>query len=123
MRLAWLAVIAVITTTACSSSGSTSAGAGTGTTAEHPDKAAAVSPAEPAADSERVTFKTLDGVTLVATYVAGPPGSDRAVVFLHQLSSNRGEWTPFVTALRGKYHVLALDMRGHGDSTESDKGT
>lgn len=124
MRPAWLAAIAVVTATACSSSGSTSAGAGTGTTtAERPGKAAAVSPAEPAADSERVTFKTLDGVTLVATYVAGPPGSDRAVVFLHQLSSNRGEWTPFVTALRGKYHVLALDMRGHGESTESDKGT
>src|SRR5512144_2621037 len=101
MRLAWLAAIAL---TACSSSASTPAGAGTGTTAEQPGKAAAVRPAEPPADSERVTFKTLDGVTIVATYVAGPAGSDRAVVFVHQKSSNRSEWAPFVDALRGKYH-------------------
>jgi pimeloyl-ACP methyl ester carboxylesterase len=43
-------------------------------------------------------------------------------VFLHQLSSNRGEWAPFVDALRGKYHLLAIDMRGHGESTTSDQG-
>lgn len=122
LAIAFAVVASVTAVTACSSSSSTGAGSGTATTAEAPDHGAAIAPAEPPADSERVMFKTLDGVTLVATYVPGPAGSDRAVVFLHQLSSNRGEWAPFVTALRGKYHVLALDMRGHGESTESDHG-
>ena len=80
----------------------------------------AITPAE--ADIE---LTTSDGVTLAATYIAGPEGKggDRCVVMLHQLGSTRAEWKPLVDALRGRYHLLTLDMRGHGDSTKGANNT
>ena len=114
-----LACSLAVLLTACGSSSSGPRSSASPTTAPPP---ATIRPADPPADSDRVTIPTLDGVTLVATYVPGPTGSGRAVVFLHQLSSNRGEWAPFVDALRGEYHLLAVDMRGHGESTTSERG-
>src|SRR5688500_1366808 len=121
MRLARLLAVLAVLGSACGSSSSTGPAA-SGTTSTTADQPATISPAELPADSDRVTLETLDGVTLAATYLPGPSGSDRAVVFLHQLSSNRGEWAPFIDALRGKYHLIALDMRGHGESTASKHG-
>jgi pimeloyl-ACP methyl ester carboxylesterase len=117
MRLVHTAVIATLIT-ACSSSSAPSPSAQGSTPAAEPAAASpAVRPAEPAGTGEHdVTLTTLDGVTLGATYIAGPAGGAQAVVLLHQLSSTRAEWAPFVDALRGKYHLLALDMRGHGAS-------
>lgn len=63
-----------------------------------------------------ITLTTSDGVEIAATYLAGPPDNFRCVVLVHQLSSTRAEWAPVVAALAGRYHVLALDLRGHGES-------
>jgi pimeloyl-ACP methyl ester carboxylesterase len=64
------------------------------------------------------TFTTSDGVKLNyleagsgKTLVMIPGWSQTAVQFKHQLSG-----------LSGKYHVIALDMRGHGDSSKPEHG-
>jgi esterase len=43
-------------------------------------------------------------------------GSDAPLVMLHGLSGHARTWDHTAAALSGRYHVLALDQRGHGDS-------
>jgi len=69
-----------------------------------------------------VTLTTRDGVRLAATDWAGPASSEGCVVLVHQLSSTREEWAQLVPRLRGRYEILALDLRGHGDSTRGPRG-
>lgn len=71
-----------------------------------------------------VRFVTEDGVTIVGDLQAAANPSAPAVILVHQLGSTRAEWT----ALRARLHAapsittLAIDMRGHGESTESVGG-
>ncbi|BCB80850.1 alpha/beta hydrolase [Phytohabitans flavus] len=44
-------------------------------------------------------------------------GSGRPVLLLHGLAGHSGEWRRTAEALAGEYRVLALDLRGHGQST------
>lgn len=44
------------------------------------------------------------------------------LVLLHGLSSNAWALAPFARRLRDRLHILALDVRGHGDSAWSDEG-
>ncbi len=71
---------------------------------------------------ERVTYKTPDGVQIVADYYAPKTTSqDRApiVIMLHQYPSTRSSWAPIVPLFyQAGYAVLAPDLRGHGDSVE-----
>ncbi|MCP4592955.1 MAG: alpha/beta fold hydrolase [bacterium] len=67
---------------------------------------------------ERTTFPTEDGVTIVADYY---PPANRAgapvVILLHMFRSDRGAWRPLVPGLHeGGFAVLAIDLRGHGES-------
>ncbi|MEI8255474.1 MAG: alpha/beta fold hydrolase [Deltaproteobacteria bacterium] len=75
------------------------------------------------ARGERVTFHSADGWTLVGDLVPGV-ASRPSVVLLHQLSSNRGEWAPLVARLHAgtAYTTLAIDGRGHGESTLGPDG-
>jgi pimeloyl-ACP methyl ester carboxylesterase len=66
---------------------------------------------------EDLTLTTDDGVTIAATYWPGPAGSAECVIMIHQLSSKRAEWSPFVDALRGTVAIMTIDMRGHGASS------
>ena len=43
---------------------------------------------------------------------AGSPG----MVLLHGLTSHAHSWDHFARALQDRYHIVALDQRGHGDS-------
>ena len=46
------------------------------------------------------------------------------LLLLHHISSNAHTWDEFASRMRESYHVLALDMRGHGDSvTGQERGT
>ncbi len=75
-----------------------------------------------AADPEDVTFKARDGLVLTATY--SPPAEPKAacVVLLHMLCGKRQDWNDLVPDLRkAGYAVLAIDMRGHGDSKAGGK--
>lgn len=75
-------------------------------------------------NKEVVTFTATDGLDIVTTYAT--PGGEPpfpGVMLLHMLGSNRQVWetTAMVDALRlAGYAVLAVDMRGHGD-TEGER--
>jgi len=44
-----------------------------------------------------------------------------AVILLHGLSSMCRLWDPVARALQDRYHVIALDQRGHGDTSWSEE--
>lgn len=93
--------------------------------ADNPDNADAAPP-----DPEEVRFSTADGWQIVGDLRARPPGRI-ATLLVHQLSSNRGEWARYATSLAGAppwrpspgtVSTLAIDLRGHGESTQSPEG-
>ncbi len=48
--------------------------------------------------------------------VQGPPRAD-TLVFLHGATLDHRAWAPQVQALRHRFRVVTLDLRGHGEST------
>lgn len=71
--------------------------------------------AEPIADARaEATFLTLRG-TPVHFVDEGPRGAP-AVVLIHGFASSIGVWTGVREALRERYRVLALDLKGFGRS-------
>ncbi len=75
---------------------------------------------------ERISFSTEDGVTIVGTYYSPSNGSAKvpAILLLHQLGRDRSTFEPLIPALLNeKYAVLALDLRGHGESTVKGEET
>lgn len=69
---------------------------------------------------ENITFEAADGLEIQATYAT--PGGEApfpGILLLHMLGSNRKVWldSGLVDALRLQgYAVLAVDMRGHGET-------
>lgn len=86
----------------------------TTTSAAHAD-------AQPARE---VSFTTSDGVTIHGTLRPGAQPDAPAVVLVHQLASTRAEWAPLIDrlALERSLTTLAIDMRGHGESTVGPSG-
>lgn len=80
----------------------------------------AVGHARSQAGTEEITLKTSDGVTIAGTYYRpSKAGPQPAVILLHMLSRNREDWGDFAQALaREGYAVVAIDLRGHGESTQ-----
>jgi uncharacterized protein len=63
------------------------------------------------------TLTTSDGVAIYAWYVPPPPGSDRAIIYLHGQGSNRAHFLPNVPPMyEAGYGALMIDTRGHGNS-------
>jgi pimeloyl-ACP methyl ester carboxylesterase len=67
----------------------------------------------------------------VATWIGGPAGNLRvrdtgpeddlpAVVFLHGLAGNGGQWTLQIDHLQGRRRTIAIDLRGHGESDPAE---
>ncbi len=88
--------------------------------APHPDPTAVPRPADP----NRVTIQTSDGIALTGTWrpIPGAPNAP-AVLLIHDFSRERREWD--VLAHDFLVHglaTLAIDLRGHGDSTRKDGG-
>lgn len=64
-----------------------------------------------------VTLTTSDGITIKGTYYNASEDGGPGVILLHMLSRNRGDWHEFARSLQAlDYKVLAIDLRGHGDS-------
>jgi len=83
--------------------------------------AAQVSATKPA-EARSVSFHTEDGVVIVGDYYAPEPKSDEKapiVILLHMNRCDRSTWKPLVPYLHAAgFAVLAIDMRGHGESLE-----
>ncbi|MBI2054739.1 MAG: alpha/beta fold hydrolase [Candidatus Sungbacteria bacterium] len=72
--------------------------------------------------NERVGIITEDWVSIIGDYYEG--GRDRAVLLLHMMPATRASWTAFANALVADgLSVLAVDLRGHGESTTGPNGT
>lgn len=72
--------------------------------------------------SDRITFKTFDGVNIVGEWYPVPTTIGVAIL-LHMMPTDRRSWAPFQQVLV-KYNIasLAIDMRGHGESVKTEAG-
>lgn len=69
--------------------------------------------------ADEVSFTTRDGIEIVADYYPPPDRTVKApvVILLHMYRHDRGTWTLLIPHLKREgFAVLALDMRGHGQS-------
>lgn len=72
---------------------------------------------------ERVSFPTVDGVTIVGTW-SEAPAANGAVILLHMMPATRDSWKNVQEAFAKKgLSTLAIDLRGHGESTQGPNGS
>lgn len=70
---------------------------------------------------QRVEFTTADDIKIVGDYYAPNQESSRGAALLHMMPADRKSWQEFAEKLSaGGYHVLAIDLRGHGESGGGD---
>lgn len=71
---------------------------------------------------QRAEFATSDGVTIVGDfYPAGGEAGAPLAILLHMYRSNREAWKPLVGPLHDAgFAVLAIDLRGHGESVHPE---
>lgn len=75
---------------------------------------------DPAAAANRVSFRTEDGVTIAATWYESGARSAPAVILVHMLNKSRRDWESVASRLASEgIGALALDLRGHGESSGS----
>ena len=68
---------------------------------------------------QRVTFRTEDGVTIVATWYEPAYRPAPAVVLVHMLQRSKRDWESLAARLAGAgIGALAIDLRGHGESSD-----
>lgn len=73
---------------------------------------------------ERVTAATTDGVILVGDWYTPDAPNGWCTLLLHMMPADRSSWSVFADMLVQKgWSVLAIDLRGHGESTQSVNGT
>lgn len=71
---------------------------------------------------EKIDFKTADGVSIRASHWRGEKGSP-AVLLLHMMPAVKGSWDEFAEELFANgFGVLAIDLRGHGESEGGPDG-
>ncbi len=69
------------------------------------------------ARSQRVSFRTNDGVTIAASFYEATRKPAPAVICLHMLTRNRRDWEPVAAQLAASgIAALTVDFRGHGES-------
>jgi len=73
--------------------------------------------------AEKINFKTDDDVRIVGDWQSAPTILG-AIVLLHMMPETRLSWLPVQRAC-AKFNLasLAIDMRGHGDSSQMSDGT
>lgn len=81
--------------------------------------ASAVSPVP--APAQQVRLKARDGTQIAGTYWPGRRADAPAVLLLHGVGASRNQTAPMAEALVAQgYAALAIDLRGHGESTITD---
>lgn len=72
---------------------------------------------------ERVELKTEDNVAIVGGYYSPENASSRGLLLLHMMPADRASWRIFAEKMQAKgFHVLAIDLRGHGESQGGPDG-
>lgn len=84
--------------------------------------AAPSKPTGPALPGEAVELKTVDGWTLKAMFAPSVPGK-LTLLLLHGTGQRKEDWKRLAFPLtRAGYGVMAVDLRGHGESRLSPSG-
>jgi alpha-beta hydrolase superfamily lysophospholipase len=74
--------------------------------------------------TSRVTYQTPDGQTIVATMMEPSRRPAPAIILVHMLGRSRKDWEPAGARLAGEgFTTLAIDLRGHGESSASSGGS
>ena len=71
-------------------------------------------------DIQAVLFSTSDGFEIVGSWFTSShqSGKQPAVILVHMFDRDHQQWLPLIPDLVTLgYHVLAYDIRGHGQST------
>lgn len=69
---------------------------------------------------EEITLQTEDGVKIHSTFYDAK--SDKAVILLHRLGKDKNNWKELAPLLvKSGFSATAIDLRGHGQSTEKFK--
>jgi alpha-beta hydrolase superfamily lysophospholipase len=72
---------------------------------------------------QRVTFRTDDGVTIAGTWYEPAYRPGPAVVLVHMLQRSKRDWESMAPRLAAAgIGALAIDLRGHGDSSYANAG-
>lgn len=67
--------------------------------------------------TQRVSFRTEDGVTIAATWYEASSRPAPAVILVHMLQRSRRDWEGLASRLASSgIGALAIDLRGHGES-------
>ncbi len=78
--------------------------------------------AAPAPPAKLVSFNSTPGIQIAGTYWPATRSHAPAILMLHGNGSNRGSMSGTAAWLNGNgYAVLAIDFRGHGQSTAAGK--
>lgn len=73
----------------------------------------------PVRETRDLTFQTSDGVTIAATLYVSKNEKPAGLILVPMLGASRARWAPFAEAARAEgYQCIAIDMRGHGGSTQ-----
>lgn len=87
-----------------------------------PAPKAPAKPAGPFLPGEPVELKTVDGWALKAMFAPSVPGK-MTLLLLHGTGQRKEDWKRLAFPLiRAGYGVMAVDLRGHGDSRVSPSG-
>lgn len=90
--------------------------------------ATAVAPPSPGAQAGSIdldTFESLkrsvrlaDGITLAYLTMGDPTGEP--VVLIHGYTDSARDWVPLIPYLSKRFHLIVVDLRGHGRSSKPD---
>lgn len=73
--------------------------------------------------SERIELETKDNVRIVGDYYPALTASAKGLLLLHMMPATRASWKTFAEkAQSAGFNVLAVDLRGHGESQGGPEG-
>ena len=71
-------------------------------------------------DKRIVFFSASDGAVINATWYQSSRSNAETIYLIHDIGQDRTIWNDYAPELQSKgYNVMAIDTRGHGDSTKS----
>ncbi|MFW3145713.1 MAG: alpha/beta hydrolase [Thermoplasmatota archaeon] len=71
-------------------------------------------------DRRDIFMAASDGVVINATFYQAPGSGSETIYLVHDIGQDRTVWEDFARELQSMgYNVMAPDMRGHGESTQS----
>ncbi|WP_428737344.1 alpha/beta fold hydrolase [Sulfurimonas sp.] len=66
-----------------------------------------------------LAYKIIDLLFGKISYLQNSVKSKGTIVLLHGFGGDKDNWNLFVKQFKNKYHVIAIDMLGHGDSSNA----